>query len=188
MPRPSGRVSVYLLLWMLLIPLFLVFSKAAAGYAEDGSPPPIANVQDPACPGDEMPTPITGTSESGVPSPEAMVRGEPLTGRSFEPGARSYWHCHGGGQYMVVMEGVGRVQQRGERARNLQVGDTEFAAPGVEHWHGASPTQAARYINQGLSIGGGSGTYWLEEVTEADYLGNDIGIASRARFLETGER
>lgn len=188
MRRPSGRVSVYLLLWLVLIPLAFVLSRYSAGYAEDGSPSPTGILQEPACPGEQMPTPITGSSESGVPSPEAMVRGEPLTGRSFEPGARSYWHCHGGGQYMVVMEGVGRVQQRGERSRDLHVGESEFAGPGVEHWHGASPTQAARFINQGLSIGGGSGTYWMEEVTESDYLGNDNGIASRTRFLETGER
>ena len=188
MPRPSGRVSVYLLLWLVLIPLSLVLSRAASGRADDASAASTLTAQEPACPGEQMSTPITGTSESGVPSPEAMVRGEPLTGRSFEPGSRSYWHCHGGGQYLVVMEGIGRVQQRGERARDLHVGDTEFAAPGVEHWHGASPTQAARYINQGLSIGGGSGTYWMEEVTESDYLGNDVGIASRTRFLETGER
>ena len=82
----------------------------------------------------------------------------------------------------MVMDGTGRVQKRGERMRELHIGGIEFAGPGMEHWHGASPTEAARYINQGLSIDGGSGTYWMEEVTEDDYLGNDIGIASRTRF------
>lgn len=188
MALPSGRLFVYLASWLVVISLFLVASEYSAGEAVAGTPAMAAIAQDPACPGEQMPTPITGTSESGVLSPEAMFQGQPLTGRSFEPGSRSYWHCHGGGQYIVVMDGVGRVQQRGERMRELHVGDIEFAGPGVEHWHGASPTQAARYINQGLRIDGGSGTYWLEEVTEDDYLGNDNGIASRNRFLETGQR
>jgi quercetin dioxygenase-like cupin family protein len=89
---------------------------------------------------------------------------------------------------MVVMEGVGRVQKRGEKAHDLHVGEIEFAGPGVEHWHGASPSEGVRYIHQSLSIDGGSGVYWMEEVTESDYLGNDIGISSRNHFLETGER
>ena len=33
-----------------------------------------------------------------------------------------------------------------------------------------------------------TGTYWMEEVGEEDYLGNDIGIRSREEFLRTGVR
>ena len=182
----SARVSLYLLLWFLLIPLYLVSSRSS-GRAQLANQAAVGGQQEPACPGDQMPTPITGTSDR-VPSPEAMVRGEPLTGRWWDPGSRSFWHCHGGGQYMVLMEGTGRVQKRGERMRDLHLGDIEFAGPGVEHWHGASASEGARLIHQGLAIDGGSGTFWLEEVTQSDYLGNDIGIASRTRFLETGER
>lgn len=173
--------------WFLLIPLFFASSGWSASAGELGAATPVG-MQDPACPGDVMATPITGTSESGVPSPEAMVRGEPLTGRWWDPGARSFWHCHGGGQYIIVMEGVGRVQKRGERMRDLHLGEIEFAGPGVEHWHGASDTEGTRVIQQSLSIDGGSGVFWMEEVTSDDYLGNDIGISSRMRFLETGER
>jgi hypothetical protein len=177
----SGRVSVYLLLWALVIPLSLVVT----GMSE--ATPAVAQ-QEPPCPGGPLENFVTGTSESGVPSPEAMANGAPLTGRYWGPGSRSFWHCHGGGQYVIVMEGVGRVQKRGERMRELHVGDIEFAGPGVEHWHGASTTEGARHINQSLAIGGGTGVYWMEEVTEDDYLGNDIGIASRNRYLETGVR
>lgn len=188
MALPSGRVLAYIASWLILAAVYLVASGYSTGEALAGMRAPSGAAQDPACPGETMPTPITGVSEGGVVSPEAMFQGQPLTGRSFEPGGRSYWHCHGGGQYIVVMDGTGRVQKRGERMRELHIGGIEFAGPGVEHWHGASPAEAARYINQGLSIDGGSGTYWMEEVTEDDYLGNDIGIASRTRFLETGQR
>ena len=182
----SGRTSLLLLLWLLLIPLSLGFARWS-----DARPTDLAargGQQELPCPGDRMPTPFTGTTESGVPSPEAVVRGEPLTGRWWDPGSRSYWHCHGGGQYMVVMEGTGRAQKRGERMRDLHVGDIEFARPGMEHWHGASSSEEARFIHQGLRIDGGSGTFWLEEVSSDDYSGNGIGIMSRMRFLETGER
>ena len=183
----SGRTSLLLLLCLLPISLFLI-SAGWSGEARPTDQPAVGAQQEFPCPGDRMPTPFTGTTESGVPSPEAMVRGEPLTGRWWDPGSRSYWHCHGGGQYMVVMEGIGRVQKRGERMRDLHLGGIEFAGPGVEHWHGASSTEGARYIHQGLSIDGGSGVFWLEEVSQADYLGNDTGITSRTRVLETGER
>jgi len=179
--RLSRRVSTYLLLWALVLPLSLVLARMAEAEASDAQ-------QEPPCPGGPLEDFVTGTSESGVPSPEAVANGAPLTGRYWGPGSRSFWHCHGGGQYIVIMEGVGRVQKRGERMRDLQVGDIEFAAPGVEHWHGASPTEGARHINQTLSIDGGTGVYWMEEVTEDDYLGNDVGINSRNRYLETGQR
>ena len=60
--------------------------------------------------------------------------------RDRQPGMRSYWHCHAGGQIVMLFEGTGRVQKRGERIRTLHKGDTEYAGPGVEHWHGAAQT------------------------------------------------
>ena len=182
----SRRDLLYLLLWISVIPLSFVFARLS-----DARPMDLVAAeaqQDLPCPGGPLETFVTGMSESGVPSPEAVAHGEPLTGRYWSPGSRSFWHCHGGGQYVIVMEGVGRVQKRGERMRELHVGEIEFALPGVEHWHGASPSQGARHINQGLSIDGGRGVFWMEEVSSADYLGNGIGIMSRARYLETGER
>jgi hypothetical protein len=182
----SRRNMLYLLLWILVIPLSLGFARLS-----DARPPDTtASVaqQEPTCPGGPLQNFVTGTSESGVSSPEAVANGEPLSGRYWGPGSRSFWHCHGGGQYIVVMEGLGRFQKRGERMREVPVGGFEFALPGVEHWHGASPSEGARHINQGLAIDGGRGTFWMEEVSQDDYLGNGIGIRSRTRYLETGER
>jgi hypothetical protein len=85
----------------------------------------------------------------------------------------------------MVDEGVGLVQQRGRRARVLHRGDTEFAGPGVEHWHGAAPDSPAHYFQTTTA---GSVTLWMEEVGRDDYLGNDIGINSRNEFLKTGIR
>ena len=149
----SGRTFLYLLLWILVMTLSLVFARLADARANELAAGGAQ--QDLPCPGGPLQNFVTGTSESGVPSPEAVANGEPLTGRYWGPGSRSFWHCHGGGQYIIVMEGVGRFQQRGQRMRELHVGGIEFALPGVEHWHGASPTEGARHINQGLRIDGG---------------------------------
>jgi quercetin dioxygenase-like cupin family protein len=178
----SRRVVLYSLLWIFVIPLSLVVTRLSEARSAEQAQ------QQPSCPGGPLENFVTGTGEGGVLSPEAVANGAPMSGRSWDPGSRSYWHCHGGGQFVIVMEGIGRAQKRGERMRDLKVGDIEFALPGVEHWHGASSTTAARHLNQTLSYGGGTGTYWMEEVSDADYLGNDIGIASRNRYLETGVR
>jgi len=57
----------------------------------------------------------------------------------FEPGARTHWHSHSGGQVLHVTEGSGLAQNRGEEVMRLARGDTLAAAAGQEHWHGAGP-------------------------------------------------
>jgi quercetin dioxygenase-like cupin family protein len=56
----------------------------------------------------------------------------------FQPGATTHWHSHSGGQVLHVVEGVGRVQNRGEETVELRVGDTVTVEPGGDHWHGAA--------------------------------------------------
>ncbi len=55
----------------------------------------------------------------------------------YDPGARTYWHSHSGGQMIYVVDGVGWVQTRGEAPRHVVVGDAVSFAPGEVHWHGA---------------------------------------------------
>ena len=106
----------------------------------------------------------------------------------FPAGVRSNWHTHTDGQLLMLEEGLGLTQVRGEAIYEMHPGEPWWTGSGVEHWHGASDLEGTRVIQQGLSIDGGTGVYWLEEVTEDDYMGNDIGINSRTRFLETGVR
>ena len=86
---------------------------------------------------------------------------------------------------MMLDQGEGRVQKRGERIRILRRGDTEWAGPGVEHWHGAGPDSTGHYFQ---TIVGAAGTYWMEEVGHADYMGNDVGITSTNRHPACHER
>lgn len=165
--------------------LALLFASRSTGYAERN-----AQAQAPdqpaagACPGQAMPVQATGVYDPR-PIPDIVINGKPGPGAIWQAGMRSYWHCHGGGQIMMLHEGVGRVQKRGERIRTLHKGETEYAGPGVEHWHGAAHDASALFFQ--TTIGTGP-TLWMEEVGLDDYQGNDIGINSRNEFLRTGVR
>ena len=87
--------------------------------------------------------------------------------RSFDPGARTYWHSHDNGQLLMVEKGKMRVQKRGQPMRELGVGESDYTGPNIVHWHGAAPDQPLVQINIGFS----GGSKWYEEVSADDYTG-----------------
>jgi quercetin dioxygenase-like cupin family protein len=87
--------------------------------------------------------------------------------RHFDAGARSAWHSHDRGQLLLVEEGRMRTQKRGQAIKELGVGESDYTAPNVVHWHGAVPGQPLVQIN----VGFGGDTKWLEKVTDAEYGG-----------------
>ena len=176
----SRSLKIYLFAFVLLLLLNLLLASRATGYVQAAG----GEMQE-SCPGERMSVQVTGGEYQGRRVPEALVNGEPWGGALFEAGVRSYWHCHPGGQILVVWEGEGRVQKRGQRARALAKGESEYARPWEEHWHGGSLAEAAQYLQVSLEP---QGTLWMEEVSQDDYLGNDIGITSRNEFLRTGVR
>src|SRR5262245_32414849 len=44
----------------------------------------------------------------------------------FEPGARTKWHSHGGGQIILVEEGVALTQEKGGPLIELHAGETIY--------------------------------------------------------------
>lgn len=88
---------------------------------------------------------------------------------TFEPGARTAWHNHPAGQYLIVTSGVGWVQERGGKKRELHPGDVVWTPPGVFHWHGATATNAMSHLAIWEFVGG-SGGELKEHVTDAEYL------------------
>ena len=81
----------------------------------------------------------------------------------FAPGARTYWHTHGGGQLLIVIAGEGIVADADGQIL-VTVGDTIWTPPDVLHWHGAS---AERYLlHTAVSLGGAE---WHGPVTDAEY-------------------
>jgi hypothetical protein len=187
-PR-ANTIGRLLLPVVLLLVLFLV--SRSTGYAQRGAQAPAATQPSAgaqpaagACPGQAMGVQATGVY-TPKPVPDIVINGQPGPGAIWQPGWRSYWHCHAGGQIMMLFDGVGRVQQRGQRVRTLHKGDTEYAGPGVEHWHGAAPDASAHFFQTSIGV---TTTLWMEEVGRDDYLGNDTGITSRNEFLRTGVR
>jgi 4-carboxymuconolactone decarboxylase len=83
---------------------------------------------------------------------------------SFEPGARTNWHSHAGGQAVIIEQGRARVQEAGGAVRELGPRDVFTTAPGVRHWHGAVPKESLTQV--AVSFGA---TTWGEKVTDDQY-------------------
>lgn len=77
--------------------------------------------------------------------------------RRFEAGARSAWHAHAFGQLLFVQRGRARTQQRGAMMREMEVGESDYTEPMVEHWHGAAPD--SEFVQVAVSFG--EGIEWL---------------------------
>jgi quercetin dioxygenase-like cupin family protein len=88
---------------------------------------------------------------------------------TFEPGARTAWHSHPAGQYLIITSGVGWVQERGGKKREVHPGDVIWTPPGVVHWHGATATNAMSHLAVWEFVDG-SGGQMMEHVSDAEYL------------------
>jgi len=86
---------------------------------------------------------------------------------SFEPGARTKWHLHPGGQILLATDGVGYYQEKGEAKKVLRKGDVIKCPPNVPHWHGASVDTA--FVQLAVTNRHLGSTVWLEEVSEEEY-------------------
>lgn len=85
----------------------------------------------------------------------------------YAAGSKLDWHIHPSGQYLLITDGTGYYQERGKPGRVVHKGDIIKCEPGVEHWHGATPTSSFAYIAIGPSTKGR--TIWGKRVTEAEY-------------------
>lgn len=87
---------------------------------------------------------------------------------TFEPGARSHWHSHPGGQVLLAMGGIGYYQERGKPIQILRKGDAVKCPPNVPHWHGASPT--VEFLQVAITPNTATGRVtWMQPVTNAEY-------------------
>jgi quercetin dioxygenase-like cupin family protein len=86
----------------------------------------------------------------------------------FEPGARSNWHIHPSGQILIITDGVGFHQLKGQPKQTIRKGDVVKCTPNVEHWHGASHDTGLQQIyilpktEKGI-------VQWLQPVTDEEY-------------------
>ena len=86
----------------------------------------------------------------------------------FEPGARSNWHTHPAGQILIITDGTGYHQIKGQPRQSLKKGDVVKCPPNVLHWHGASSKSGMLQIyilpktEKGI-------VEWQHPVTEEEY-------------------
>jgi quercetin dioxygenase-like cupin family protein len=86
----------------------------------------------------------------------------------FAPGARNYWHRHPGGQILIATHGTGYFQEKGKPVQLLRRGDVVKIAPGVVHWHGATPESEFTHIAINPNTQKGP-VEWLTKVTDEEY-------------------
>jgi 4-carboxymuconolactone decarboxylase len=138
---PFGRVAVVL---MLTVPLGAQADRSGA------------SAQAPA----QMPN-FTGA----VANVEASdVRGVRFR---YEAGARSYWHAHDGSLVLLIEQGRGRFQIKGQPIREFGPGEPIVLPANVPHWHGASPKEGLTWV----ALAVGRNVKWMEAVSEDEYLG-----------------
>lgn len=87
---------------------------------------------------------------------------------TFEPGARTNWHKHSGGQILLVVAGQGRYQEQGKDIQILNPGDVVQILPDVEHWHGAAPDSWFTHVSIEPNIPNNQVT-WQDPVTDEQY-------------------
>jgi len=87
---------------------------------------------------------------------------------TFEPGARNNWHRHPGGQILIVTDGTGFYQEKGQPIQLLHKGDVVKILPDVVHWHGASPDSGFTHLAINTNTQKGI-VEWLERVTDQEY-------------------
>ena len=129
-PRTAGR----LLLPASMATILAVLAWTDSNAAQTPQPPIPPGVV--MCPGEAMPVQATGNYTPNTVS-DITINGKPAPGAIWSAGHRSYWHCHAGGQIMMLDEGVGRVQKRGEKIEKYKasgdIGEGDGEKAGVAY-------------------------------------------------------
>ncbi len=112
---------------------------------------------------------FTGQTYLNMLSPKDDVFNAPIGNVTFEPGARTNWHKHDGGQILLVLNGEGRYQEKDKEIQILHKGDIVRIAPGVIHWHGAAPKSWFVHLSLETNAHQNGKTDWLDPVTDEQY-------------------
>jgi len=115
---------------------------------------------------------ITNENFTGTAYLQMLMEADSLNSISvgnvtFEPGARSKWHSHPAGQILLVTDGVGYYQEKGQPKKILHKGDVIRCPPNTPHWHGASADTA--FVQVAITGREKGETVWLQKVTDEEY-------------------
>ncbi len=116
---------------------------------------------------------ITNNNFTGTAWLQMLVNNDSIYNTSignvtFEPGARTNWHKHPGGQILLITDGEGYYQEKGKPAQHIRKGDVVRIPPDTEHWHGAAPNSSLTHIAINPKTDKGS-VVWLQPVTDNEY-------------------
>ncbi|WP_029150474.1 cupin domain-containing protein [Microbacterium indicum] len=90
----------------------------------------------------------------------------------FLPGARTAWHSHARGQYLHVIDGVGRFGNRAGEIIEVRAGQTLYTPPNEERWHAAAPGHMmAHYAILEADGDAETPSWWGEQVTDEEFEG-----------------
>ncbi len=87
---------------------------------------------------------------------------------TFASGARTKWHYHPGGQLLLITEGKGLYQEKGQPIKLIKKGEVIKCPQNVVHWHGATPNDEMTHIAIGTNTQKGN-VVWLNYVSEKEY-------------------
>ncbi|MES2872694.1 MAG: cupin domain-containing protein [Bacteroidota bacterium] len=115
---------------------------------------------------------IINENFTGTAYLEMLVKGDTLNditvgNVTFAPGARTRWHSHPAGQILLVTDGVGYYQEKGQAKKILKKGDVVTCLPNVEHWHGASTDSG--FVHLAISSNRKGSAKWLSPVDDVEY-------------------
>jgi quercetin dioxygenase-like cupin family protein len=100
---------------------------------------------------------------------------------TYAASAKLDWHIHPAGQILLITEGNGYYQEKGNPIQIIHKGDVIKCSPSTEHWHGATPNSTFAYI--AVTPAQKGKTIWLKRVTDEEY--NQINIpATNNKIVE----
>lgn len=98
-----------------------------------------------------------------APLPKIPTNDENYAIVNFDAGTINNWHTHSQGQYLIITEGEGRVQEWGKPVQIVKKGDVVWCPPNVKHWHGAGEKTPMSHIAI-IPNASNNKTEWLEKV------------------------
>lgn len=87
---------------------------------------------------------------------------------TFQPGARTAWHCHPAGQHMLVVSGVALTGTRDGKVYEFQEGEAVWCPSDVDHWHGATPHIPMTHLALTGTLDD-QNVIWKEKVSNEEY-------------------
>lgn len=113
-------------------------------------------------------TNFTGTAWLTMLTESDTIYNTQIGNVTFEPGARTKWHYHKGGQILLVTAGKGYYQEKGKQREIIKKGEIIKCPPNIIHWHGATPADTLVHVAISTNTNKGS-VVWLEPVTDQEY-------------------